>query len=262
MHPLACSAAAHGGQVACEVELAVRAMHNLELAQAGPVEELAQLLHRRPKPPPPEAAVALPPPPPPPPPPLPSLATERVSPSGASLIELALRFKRCLPSRSPSKSNLGHAASTSSNIILTEEKGADEGASASACGLETPISGGTPSFFAHSEEVAVAEVRSSYQSLYTAQPRSTAAQAAAAVLDVEDSRAPMVKASLDDGGAFDVSLPASVEAAEIWITPGACLEAVALRMGDFRYILMSTCMGTPPGGSHSTPCDYFILRLP
>ena len=260
MHPLACSAAAHGGQVACEVELAVRAMHNLELAQAGPVEELAQLLHRRPKPPPPEAAVALPPPPPPP---LPSLATERVSPSGASLIELALRFKRCLPSRSPSKSNLGHAASTSSNIILTEEKGADEGASASACGLETPISGGTPSFFAHSEEVAVAEVRSSYQSLYTAQPRSTAAQAAAAVLDVEDSRAPMVKASLDDGGAFDVSLPASVEAAEIWITPGACLEAVALRMGDFRYILiMSTCMGTPPGGSHSTPCDYFILRLP
>ena len=44
--------------MACEAEVAVHAIYNLERARTGPLEEMAHLLHRRPKPPVPDTAAA------------------------------------------------------------------------------------------------------------------------------------------------------------------------------------------------------------
>ena len=264
----ACPAAAHGGQVACEAELAVRAMYNLDRARAEPLAELAQLLHRRPKPPP-EAAAPIP---------LPaSPAPMEQTGAGGSLVELALRFAgRKLPSYSPSsdgrsqstqlprlphhgtraapssgsgpdlplsaasrpsrgvsKSSLGPPSTV--DVVLAEEGDDEEGAVAYGC--EVPDrGGGAPRSSSLNEVGAAADAGARNGPCMFIGPSCSEAQTAA-VLDGEYDRAPVpkmtVKALPGDGCEF--SPPASAEPAEAsWIAPGSGLEAVALRMGDFR----------------------------
>ena len=259
-----CSAAAHGGQVACETELAVRAMYNLERAQAEPLSELAQLLHRRPKAPSPEAAM----------PDLPPVTEQQAGAgptSNGSLVELALRFAgRKLPSFSPS--GIGHSQSmqlprlaqlpqsspsppgldrqvsaasrpsrgaSTVDVVLAEEEGdEEEGTAASANGGDGVVrSRGTPGTYSQKEGAAAAPVAGGVRDgpcMCIGRPCSGAQNSApdvkVAVVETET-----LLAGRGGGGGCDFSLPLVAEAVEAhWIAPDSSLEAVALRMGDFR----------------------------
>ena len=265
--------------MACEAELAVRAMYNLERAQAEPLTELAQLLHRRPKPQL-EAAASIPPPTSP-------LTTEQQTDVGGSLVELALRFAgrrlssfsppgnghsqsmqlprlrhgthatplsgsgpdfplsaASRPSRAPSKSCLGPASTV--NVIHDEEGDDEEGEVTYGCDVPSSKGGDAPRSSSREEVVAAASIAGVRNGpcMYIGQSRSEAQ--IAVVLDEEDDRAlpsKMTTEALPGGAGCDFSPPASTEATEVWIAPGAGLEAVALRMGDFRYHCPWFCLG-------------------
>ena len=262
--------------MACEAELAVRAMYNLDRAWAEPLVELAQLLHRRPKPSP-EAAAPIPPP-----------ATTEQAGAGGSLVELALRFAgrklpsfspsgnghsqsmqlprlahgtratpltgsgpdlplsaASRPSRAPSKSSLGPASTVD---VVHDEEGDDEGGEVTyGCDVPVDSRGDAAPRSSSREEVAAAAAPVAGRArdgpcMYIGQSRSEAQ--IAVVLDEEDDRAlpsKMTTEALPGGAGCDFSPPASTEATEVWIAPGAGLEAIALRMGDFRYYCLTLC---------------------